>query len=331
MAYGYINQQAIPYAFLKSKLWHAGLLQGPDHFDVLNQHLSQGLVRPGELVIVPETSSVHCTIEEAWLMRHAEEISRQLDQDRPIGRAGNTNYDLAQSILGYGSIGIGSATSAWSRHLKEVANTLEEIEQLHRQLKDGGLDRETFIRRRQRMFGVLDSQLQGAARFGSGLRGNQPLKGALGISTQSYLHQGEIAGYAQRVRTITQMSKWLKQGTYLGLALDVGVAGLEVREACVVGREAQCRRAKYVETGRLVAGVTGAAWGGYAGAGLARRACHVFLGISMKSGGQVMCGVIGGGSAGYAGGVVLGEQGAFLGGKIIAVDGGDLMFQPEGT
>lgn len=42
MAYGYINQQATPYSFLKSQLWHAGLLQGPDHFDVLNKHLSQG-------------------------------------------------------------------------------------------------------------------------------------------------------------------------------------------------------------------------------------------------------------------------------------------------
>ncbi|KRP67738.1 hypothetical protein [Pseudomonas orientalis] len=330
MAYGYINQQAIPYAFLKSKLWHAGLLQGPDHFDVLNQHLSQGMVRPGELVIVPETSSTHCTIEEAWLMRHAEEIGRQLDQDRPIGRAGNTNYDLAQSILGYGSIGIGSATSAWSRHLKEVANTLEEIEQLHRQLKDGGLDRETFIRQRQRMFGVLDSQLQGAARFGSGLRGNQPLKGALGISTQSYLHQGEIAGYAQRVRTITQMSKWLKQGTYLGLALDVGVAGLEVREACVVGREAQCRRAKYVETGRFVGGAFGAAVLGKRAANIARSACRIALDVSLKGNGELVCGIIGGAVGGAAGGSFSGEFGGFLGGRVLEVDG-DLIFQPEGT
>lgn len=69
MAYGYINQQALPYAFLKSQLWNTGLSQGRDHFDVLNQHLSRGLVRPGELVIVPEAPAAHCTIEEAWLMR----------------------------------------------------------------------------------------------------------------------------------------------------------------------------------------------------------------------------------------------------------------------
>ena len=330
MAYGYINQQASPYPFLKSRLWRGGLLQGPDHFDVLNKHLSQGMVRPGELVIVPEMSSAHCSIEEAWLMRHAEEISRQLDQNVPLDRAGNTNYDLAQSILGYGSIGIGSATSAWSRHLQAVAQTLEEIEQLHRQLKDGGLDKESFIRQRQRMFGVLDMQLQGAARFGSGLRGNQPLKEALGISTKSYLHQGEIVGYAQRVQTITQMSKWLKQGTYLGLALDVGVAGLEMKEACVVGREAQCNRAKYVETGRLVGGVAGAAGAGVIGAELTRRACHIFLGVATRGSGALTCGIIGGATAGYIGGKKGGDGGAFLGGKIVERNG-DLIFQSEGA
>lgn len=330
MAYGYINQQATPYSFLKSQLWRAGLLQGPDHFDVLNKHLRQGMVRPGELVIVPEMSSAYCSIEEAWLMRHAEEISRQLDQNVPLDRAGNTNYDLAQSILGYGSIGIGSATSAWSRHLQAVAQTLKEIEQLHRQLKDGGLDRESFIRQRQRMFGVLDMQLQGAARFGSGLRGNQPLKGALGISTNSYLHQGEIVGYAQRVQTITQMSKWLKQGTYLGLALDVGVAGLEIKEACVVGREAQCRRAKYVETGRLMAGVLGAALVGKPAANIARSACRIALGISLKGNGELACGIIGGAVGGSTGGSFFGEGGAFVGGRVMQIDG-DLIFQPEGT
>jgi len=205
-----------------------------------------------------------------------------------------------------------------------------EIEQLHRQLKDGGLDKESFIRQRQRMFGVLDMQLQGAARFGSGLRGNQPLKGALGISTKSYLHQGEIVGYAQRVQTITQMSKWLKQGTYLGLALDVGVAGLEIKEACVVGRETQCNRAKYVETGRLVGGVAGAAGAGVIGAELTRRACHIFLGVATRGSGALTCGIIGGATAGYIGGKKGGDGGAFLGGKIVEHNG-DLIFQPEGA
>ncbi|MFL1545351.1 hypothetical protein [Pseudomonas sp. O39] len=329
MAQGYINERTTDYHSLKSRLMD-GALSRPrsDHFDVLNRHLRPGLVTPRQLVIVPDPYSVSCSREEAWLMRQAEVIRRELDAG--AGTQVVNNYDLLQSFLGYGSLGVGSATSAWARHLDEVAHTLEEIERLHQRLKSGGLDRKAFLRQRKALFGLLDAQLQGAARFGTGLQGNQALKKVLGISTKSYLHKGEIAGYAQRTRDIAQMSKWLGKGTYVGLGLDVGVAGLEIKEACVQGREAQCRRAKYVETGKLVGGVAGAHWGGKLGAQLARRGCEVFLGVVAKGNGALACAVIGGAAGGYAGGDFLGSGGAFLSGQIEQIDG-DLIFQPEGT
>ncbi|CRL96649.1 hypothetical protein [Pseudomonas sp. 8 R 14] len=331
MAQSYINDRTTDYIHLKSRLMGgAPSQQRSDHFDVLNRHLRPGLVAPGQLVIIPDPYSVSCSSEEAWLMRHAETVRRNLEMDTSAGRELIGNYDLLQSFMAYGSIGIGSATSAWSRHLNEVAQTLEDIEGLHQRLKDGALDRDGFIKQRQALFRRLDLQLQGAARFGTGLQGNESLKKVLGISTKSYLHKGEIAGYARRMREIAQMSKWLGNGTFIGIALDVGVTGLEIKEACVTGREAQCRRAKYVETGRLVGAVSGAAWGGHVAAKLARRACHVFLGISMKSQGALACAVIGGAGGGYVGGDKLGDQGAFLGGRILEVDG-DLIFEPEGA
>ncbi|OPB11779.1 hypothetical protein BFW93_11045, partial [Pseudomonas fluorescens] len=257
MAQGYINDRTTDYHSLKSRLMGGGLSrERSDHFDVLNHHLRRGLVTPGQLVIIPDAYSATCSMEEAWLVRQAQAIRRELDN--AAGTQVVNDYDLLQSLLGYSSLGVGSATSAWSRHLEEVAHTLEEIERLHQRLREGGLDREAFFRQRKVLFGLLDTQLQGAARFGTGLRGNQALKKILGISTKSYLHKGEIAGYAQRMRAIAQTSKWLGKGTYVGVAMDVGVAGLEIKEACVEGREAQCRRAKYVETGKLVGGVAGA-------------------------------------------------------------------------
>ncbi len=329
MAQGYINDRLTDYISLKNQLMgHAPGRQRADHYDVLNRHLRHGLVTPGQLVIVPDTYSVTCSLEEAWLMRQAEAIRRQMDTG--AGTQVVNNYDLLQSFLGYGSLGVGSATSAWARHLDEVAHTLEAIEQLHQRLKTGGLDREAFFRQRKALFGRLDTQLQGAARFGTGLQGNQALKKVLGISTKSYLHKGEIAGYAQRIQGISQASKWLGKGTYVGLALDVGVAGLEIKEACVQGREAQCRRAKYVETGKLAGGVAGAHWGGQIGAKLAGRGCTIFLGVAAKGNGALACAVIGGAAGGYAGGNFLGTGGTFLGGKIEQIEG-DLIFQPEGT
>ncbi|TFY88507.1 hypothetical protein DYL61_24275 [Pseudomonas nabeulensis] len=331
MAQSFINRQTIDYDSLKSLLMGRGLSRPrSDHFDVLNRHLRPGLVTPGQLVIIPDAYSVECSREEAWLMRHAEQVRRELERNASTGTAVLNDYDLLQSLLTYGSLGVGSATSAWARHLDDVVQTLDEIERLHQRMKTGELGRDAFIRQRQVLFQLLDTQLRGAARFGTGLRGNQSLKKVLGISTNSYLHKGEIAGYAERIGAVAKVSKWLGKGTYVGLAMDVGAAGLEIKEACVTGREAQCRSAKYVETGRLVGSVAGATVGGKLGADLTRTLCKVVLGIATKGTGALRCGIIGGAAGGYAGGSFLGDGGAFLGGEVVEVDG-VFLFQPEGA
>ncbi|MEX5549430.1 hypothetical protein Q1J68_27805 [Pseudomonas pergaminensis] len=331
MAQSFINERATDYQSLKNRVMGGALSrQRSAHFDVLNRHLRPGLVAPGQLVIIPENQSLNCSVEEAWLMRHAEQVSRHLERRAAAGTAVIDNYDLLQSFMAKGSIGIGSATSAWARHLDEVAQTLEDIERLHQRLKDGALDRAAFIQQRQALFRRLEVQLQGAARLGTGLQGNESLKKVLGLSTKSYLHKGEIAGYTKRMREIAQMSKWMGKGTYVGLALDVGVAGLEIKEACVEGREAQCRRAKYVETGRLVGGVSGAAVGAKYGAKLAIRGCRMFLGIAMKGRGELACAIIGGATGGQTVGNALSYESALLGGKIQDANG-DVIFVPEGA
>ena len=98
----------------------------------------------------------------------------------------------------------------------------------------------------------------------------------------------------------------------------------------VTGREAQCRKAKYVETGRLAGAAAGAAGAGVLGAELTRRACTVFLGIATRGSGALTCGIIGGAAGGYIGGRKGGDGGALLGGKIIEKEG-DLIFQPAGA
>lgn len=321
MAQAYINDRTIDFHSLKSSL-----LKGSHHplsaqFDVLNLHLRHGLVTPGQMVIIPDDYGMACTFNDAWLMRHAEQIRRGLEQDAALGTAVVGQYDLLQSLLGYSSLGVGSATSAWGRHLDEVRHTLEEVERLHRQLKDGVLDRNNFVRHRQVLFNKLEVQLQGAARFGTSLQSHQSLKKVLGISTKSYLHKSEIVGYAQRIKSIAQTSKFLGNGTYVGLALDVGVAGLEIKEACMKDRGELCSRARYVEGGRLVGGVLGAAAGGSIGASLARSTCNIVLGVVTKGQGRLACGVVGGAAGGFGGGTA---------GGIFGEEVGDLLYKPAG-
>lgn len=129
-------------------------------------------------------------------------------------------------------------------------------------------------------------------------------------------------GYTQRIRSIAETSRFLGKGTYVGLALDVGVAGLEIKEACMEGREAMCRRAKYVEGGKLVGGVGGAAGGGVLGAKVGRGLCKLVLGIATKGKGELACGIIGGAAGGYTGGTVGGALGEMA---------GDLFYEGEGA
>jgi len=323
MAQGYINDRTTDYLSLKSRLLTGASGQLSDQFDALNLHLRQtSLVTPGQMVIVPDAYAVACTTDDAWLMRHAQEIQRNLELDASAGAAVINNYDLFQSLMAYSSVGVGSSAAAWGRHLDEVQRTPEEIERLHQQLKDGALNKKAFIQKRQMLFRRLDTQLQGAARFGTSLKTNKSLKKVLGISTKSYLHKSEIVGYTQRIRSIAETSRFLGKGTYVGLALDVGVAGLEIKEACMEGREAMCRRAKYVESGKLVGGVGGAAGGGVLGAKVGRGLCKLVLGIATKGKGELACGIIGGAAGGYTGGTVGGALGEMA---------GDLFYEGEGA
>jgi hypothetical protein len=309
----HINPQLIDRASLKAKYLSGASPMAVQKFDALNAHLPRLFVDAGHLIIVPSNTTLESTAEEAWQMREAQRISRALESDPHIVNITAGEYDLLQSVLGYSSLGIGSAASAWSTHLEDVRKTMEQIQQAYARHKSGAMDREGFFRQREGLLKQLNHQLQGAARLGTGLREGSSLRWMLGISTKRFMHKGEIRGYAERLERIAGMARHLRKGTYIGLALDMTVAGLEVKEACTVGREGQCRKAQFVEGGRLVGGVAGAYGGGAAGAKIAPALCRLFLGIATKGVGRLYCGVIGGAAGGYSLGTGLGGVGAELG------------------
>ena len=321
MAHGFINEKTTHYSSLKSQL----LIQRGSHaltkFDTTNSHLRRSMVTPGQLVIVPDDSTASCTFEEAWLMTRAREVDLALSLDPRAGVEILNNYDLLQGLLGYSSIGIGSSTAAWGRHLTGVEDTLKQIEKLHQQhLKGGASARAEFIARRQALFQKLDMQLQGVGHYGTSLRHNKSIKKMLGISTRSYLHRQEIDGYAQRINKIASTSRFLSKGGYVGMALDVGAAGLAIQEACSTGREEQCRKARYVEGGKASGGIMGSYIGGKLGAHAGGAVCVFGLGIVSGGWGALTCGIIGGAAGGYGGGIIGGGLGERF---------GDLIYEGE--
>ena len=313
-ARSFINPQAQSYESLK-----AGTPMSANQrvkFDVLNAHIVNSVVVGGELVIVGDPSTPSCTSHEAYLMAEAAGIHHQLE----INGAGVDdffldNYEMLKGLLSHTSMGAGVVSDGWSRYLDAIKRTLEEIEILHREyLKNGTLKaRDEFYAKRMALFMKLEGQLNNMAAYGSGLKNKGSVKRALEISTKSYLHTGEIAGYAEKIAGVSKAASLIKKGTYIGLGLDVASTGLSIHHACTFGRSEDCRKAKYVEGVSLVGSTGGSIAGGSIGGFLGGTGCVLFLGVTTGGPGALACTVIGGAVGGAAGGSVVGDIGEMFG------------------
>jgi hypothetical protein len=318
-AYIFINEHVQPYSYLKSNL-NLGK-KSSVKFDVLNSHVVNTVVLPGEIIIVGDDSVSICTAEEAFYMRKALEVhlaimTNGMQSDGFLVE----NHELLTRILGYSSIGIGAVGGAWSKHLDGIKNTLENIEAAHGELpRSGGAgSRDAFYAKRKTLFEKLDAQLKSFARFGSGLRNQGSIKDMLGISTKSYLHTGTIAGYAETINGVAKASSLMKKGTYLGVGLSVTATGASIYNACTTGREDQCRKAKYVEGGKLSGSLFGGSFGGMVGGFALSAGCAVAFGVVTGGAGALACSVVGSGVGGWAGGEVGGKMGE---------SGGDVIYE----
>ena len=304
--YVFINDRIQTYFTLKARVG------GNSKFDVLNAHIRNVVVMPGQLVIVSDGSMGSLTAEETELMNLARNVRRQV---KGSGSELIKNYDLMQNMLSYGSLGVGAATGSWSKHLGGVQKTLEEIERLYKLSLSRGtpIARQEFINQRRVLFARLDVQLEGIARWGTGLTKKGSLKKMLGLSTKSYLRTGEIQGYAARIAKVAKVAKLLKHGTPVGIGLNTLSSYLEIREACAVGRTEKCTKAKYVESGKLVSGVAGGMLGGALGASTLAPICVAVLGAATGGPGALGCGIFTAAVGAYGGGLIGEEVGQSMG------------------
>jgi len=306
-----------PYVFINDQFQHYPTIKlnvsGGAKFDALNAYIRNTMVMPGQLIVVGDESTPKISVEEAEMVRlaygtHHSLFGNQARADGDIIK----NYDLLQRMLGYGSLGLGSTSGSWNTHLKGVEQTLQDIERLYRlSLKRGTpIARQEFINQRKVLFTKLDTQLEGIARWGTGMHNKGSIKKMLGISTRSYLHTQELRGYSQRLGHIAKASKLLRMGTPVGIGLNAWSTHLEIEEACSLGREEVCTRAKFVEGAKLVGGVGVGYAGGIVGSTAATYACFVVLG-ALTGPGALACSIIGAVAGGATGGA-LGEIGGEL-------------------
>lgn len=316
-ARAYLNLKLQNYHRLKSDLALTG--HSLEKFDVLNAHIANTVVRNGELIIIGDPTTASCTSQEAWMMRQAAIVHVGLMRNgQGVDNFFLDNFETLKTLIAHASMGAGVVSEGWSRHLKAIEATLMDIETLHkRHLGSGTMTaRDQFYAKRAALFMKLDEQLNKLAAYGSGLRNKSSIKRTLGISTKSYLHTGEIAGYANKVAGVAKASSLIKQGAYVGVALEVAATGLDIHKACTLGRQEDCTRAKYVDGGALIGGLAGGAAGGYVGGTILAPVLCAAVGLSTAGTGGLLCAVVIG-SAGAAYGGDLGKEQGELYGELL--------------
>jgi hypothetical protein len=312
--YSFINPRMQTYQGLKSSVSLAG--KSLAKFDTLNAHIRDTVVLAGEMVIIGDYSTKSCTSQEAYLMKKATEVHRMLLIN---GMAADSymveNYDFLQDVLDRTSIATGTVFDGWSRHLKNIERSLGEINALYKRHFSSGklLNRGLFLQKRALLEAKIQTQLSSYASTSSGLGKNTRIKDLLGLSTKSYAKHGEIARYADTVAGVAKAATIIKRGGYIGVALDVASTSLEIREACLAGDERQCRKARYVEGGKLVGSLGGGSLGGAIGALAAAGPCAAVFGPPTAGIGAVACAAVVGGISAWGVGELGSAGGGFIG------------------
>jgi hypothetical protein len=312
--YSFINPRMQTYQGLKSSVSLAG--KPLAKFDILNAHIRNSVVLAGELVIIGDSSTQSCTTQEAYLMKKATEVHHMLLIN---GMEGDSyiveNYDFLQDVIDRTSIATGVVSDGWSRHLKSIESSLEEINALYKShLSSGKLqNRELFFQKRALLEANIQKQLSSVASTGSGLGRNTRIKDMLGLSTKSYSKHREIARYADTVAGVAKAATIIKRGGYIGVALDVASTSLEIREACLAGDERQCRKARYVEGGKLIGSLLGGSAIGVPSVGISQSVCKVVIGVLTRGKGLNICVAVGVGAITWGGSEIGGAEGEQMG------------------
>jgi len=103
-----------------------------DHFKLVNSHIKNGEVWPGQLVLLSPEDATQCTIEEQAFLTVAEQVDLTLLQLSNSERELLAKrYDLLSSIGTYSGLLLGVANTSWTAHVKQVELILKDIEETY--------------------------------------------------------------------------------------------------------------------------------------------------------------------------------------------------------
>lgn len=289
----------------------------------LNPTFAKGF-KAGEMVVLGNLiNPTACLREEADLMGAAAKVRTALE---PLSESEADFMAKHQAeialMVGGASQSLGLGTDVLGKGLKQIDGTLRDIEFLHQRefSTHGHLQNPQFFASRQRLYRQLDSQLK-ATFLGKqlGLGSYLTLRQDLGISTRSLVHHwskggapGQIPGYATHMDQIAKAAKYLRNGSYIGIALGGTASALKVQEVCKAGETQACQKIRFTETGSFAGALGGGSVGVWIGSGAATAICAA-IGIGSAGIGGVICGLVVVGGASATGGAIGGGGGKWMG------------------
>ncbi len=296
-----------------------------DHFKSVNEHLTGGDVKAGQMIIVTPPNPQSCTKAEAAMQIAAESVDKQLaamsEQER---RKMSQRYAFLSDYTNYTSVMYGASGNYYGVKIKRVQSVLKNIDALYKSSHSstGKRINPHFLEQRRSYFLQLDYLMNGLVEkqmFGPNVE-SVNIKRKLGLSTKSLVHQwkqqggkGSLADFEKQFSRTANVATRLKRIGHLGIALDIGVSALEIHKACRSdSKDPVCKRTAVVESSRAAGSIVG----GMAAATAAYWGCSlVFAGPSAGTS-LLWCGIIVGGAAGY-GGSQAGSIGAKFGASSI--------------
>ncbi len=299
-----------------SELYYQASPEALRYFQMLNTHIKDQQVMPGQAMIIAPPKGTECTQFEQQLMASVKRLELQRNalaqqEKETLGRY----YGLLDNVANYSGIGYGISLNYFKEHARQIKNTFTEIEQifLNSYNQYGDFNNQRFFYLREQKFGKIKTILDNMV--GKSILGpyidTHNVRTGMGLSTKSILHkikaQGiypieSIPGFEANYAKVANLSRKLKVGGYIAITLDVGQSLARIHQACTVdaGKQ-QCGRTEFKETGRVIGSVGGGYVGGAIGVGL----CNIVFAVPSSGTSLLWCGIIVGGVGGYAGSVGL--------------------------
>ena len=266
-------------------------------FRSLNRHLGEQ-VKAGQMVLFSDSRNYMCRREEAQMMAAAEKVDEALkDLTDEEASFMVEHHEVIEPFLGVSSGALGVASFMVGQHMETLSNTLKELERLHieQYRQYGNLHSLEFFAQRKRLMKKLDAGLGLLVRKTTGIPDHPKLKRSLGLSTQRIVHNwnkagapNQLPGYATHIEGVARASKYMKAGGYVAIGLGASSAAMKIHEACRTGREAECRRARFIEGSKLSGNVLGGALAGKLATTIAPMTCAA-IGVGTAGAGGVAC------------------------------------------